>query len=108
MINSLIGLFFLLLGVFHALWTISSANRAVKVQWPIRWPVSGRWVLVAYSLSLTLVFFDIVRVRLISDGTLGNGLWELFARGFALWMTIWAMWRWLIGNLSVTRDDNDQ
>jgi hypothetical protein len=105
--NLLIGIFFLFLGLFHALWTISSATRAHKVQWPIRWPVSGRWVLVAYSLSLTFLFFDIFRLRLLYGDSTPNGIWEASIRGFALWMTIWAMWRWLIGNLAITRGNDD-
>lgn len=87
------------------LWAIIAFNRAKKVQWPPVWPVSGRWVLVFYSGSLTLLFLDIFRVRVFYPGAPGDGYFELIIRVLPLIITVWAMWRWLSGNLLGLRDD---
>lgn len=107
MISILIGIMFLAIGIIHGLWTISAFIRAKKAQWPLRWPISGRWVLVFYSLSLTLFFLDVVRIRILYADTLGDSFFELALRSFVLLMTCWAMWRWLFGNLIVTRKDDE-
>lgn len=98
---------FIIIATIHGLWMISATIRAKKAQWPIRWPLSGRWVLVFYSASLTLFFIDVVRIRIGGESTSGEGWLALGVRLFVLLMTCWAMWRWLFGNLIITRGKDE-
>ncbi len=103
MMNDIIGLFFALVGVLHVIWTLSAGIRATKIQWPPHWPVSGRWVLFLYALSISLVFLDIARIRL--TGADGTTWFSLSIRLLAVLGTLWVFWRWLSGNVMGPRDD---
>lgn len=98
-----IGLFYFVMALTHGFWTLSASIRAYKHQWPVQWPVSGRWVLVCYSGSLTLFLFDICRLRW-TGATAADNWWVMSIRGLAALMTLWAMWRWLSGNLAFNQE----
>jgi hypothetical protein len=99
MLSTLLGFFYVVITIIHAVWSLSATVRAKKSSRLLQWPLSNRWVLGLYVSSLTLMFADFARVRFRVGNDLFGDEWRLVWVGFVLVMSLITFWRWLSGSL---------
>jgi hypothetical protein len=101
--NTLTGIGTWYIGVILFIWTVAAGIRAYKSQWPMQWPVHGRWIVALNSFGLFLLLIQGAINRLVFGGPKSNVM-VLIVIMFAAFTTSWAMWRWVCGGLFESRE----